>query len=106
MKIPKFSCGAWWPHASSVVASGAGTKPSQAQEPSCLLCEGHASTSSLCSPLPHRASPCPADLSDSLTIKFGEGGPIMPSLAWEALLNHHQEWTDCSEQGEAHFEEA
>lgn len=24
MKIPKFSCGAWWPHASSVVASGAG----------------------------------------------------------------------------------
>lgn len=30
----------------------------------------------------------------------------MPSLAWEALLNHHQEWTDCSEQGEAHFEEA
>lgn len=30
----------------------------------------------------------------------------MPSLAWEALLNRHQKWPNCYEQGEAHFEEA
>lgn len=29
----------------------------------------------------------------------------MPSVAWEALLNHHHEWPDCCEQGEAHSEE-
>lgn len=68
--------------------------------------EAHMKTASHCCPLTCRASPCLDDFSDSLRTKFGEEGRIMPSLAWEALLNHHQKWPDCYEQGEAHFEEA